>query len=217
MIFRESQRFIFVHIPKTGGTSIEATLSQYFLGKNLPELTVNEACQYALPKRGTGLQHLKLFQYEKRYNVHSDEFFSFAFVRNPWDLVASEIRYFQKYEQVTFNRPTFLENVRILVNYKGALWGHDFSPQYNYLRNKKGRFGVSFLGRFETLQTDFDKVSACLGIEARKLPEVFTTSHGHPHYSQIYDDESRELVSKHFALDIEAFNYLFEESPARMG
>ena len=209
MIFRDSPRFIFVHIPKTGGTSVEATLSKRLVGKNLPDLTIEEARRYALPKQGTSLQHLKLHQYERRFRVNASDFFSFAFVRNPWDLVVSEIRYFRKYERKTFDCPTFPENVRKLVNFKGSLWGHNFSPQHTYLTDSLGNLAIGFLGRFETLQKDFDVISDRLGLERATLPCIFNTSHGLPLYPEMYDDESRELVARRFARDIELFNYSF--------
>lgn len=209
MIYRENPKFIFVHIPKTGGTSVEATLARALLGKNLPELTKEDAHRYALPKSGTGFQHAKLRGYQRRYGVDLAEFFTFAFVRNPWDLVLSEIRYFQKNEGRTFNAPTLTENVRRLVNFKGSLWGHDFGPQVRYLRDLSGNMRMSYLGRFETLQKDADAIFGQLGLQPVTLPMIFNTSKGCAHYSETYDEESRDLVAKHFADDIAAFGYQF--------
>ncbi len=210
MIFSEKVPFIFIHIPRTGGTSVEEMLSRLLLGKHLPQLDAAEARKHALPERGKSLQHAKLFQYEQRWEVQSADFFTFAFVRNPWALVASEIRYFQKYERQTFTKPTFAENVRLLVEYKGALWGHEFAPQNTYLRNLSGDMAADFVGRFETLQQDFNIVTKRLGLPLARLPIVVNTSRDSVHYTELFDEESHDLVAEHYRDDIQMFNYRFD-------
>jgi hypothetical protein len=112
-------------------------------------------------------------------------------------------------------------------------------PQYDFLFDEQGRLLVDFVGRYESLQADFDTVCARLGIPPTPLPhenrslaekprirtvKELTTAlrrwlwnlerrHTFPHYTQYYDDESREFVAQLFRKDIETFEYSFGESP----
>ena len=61
---------------------------------------------------------------------------------------------------------------------------------------------------FVNLQNDFDCVCDQINHDRIKLPHTNKTKH--PHYTEYYDDESIEFVSKYFADDIKAFDYRFE-------
>jgi hypothetical protein len=83
------------------------------------------------------------------------------------------------------------------------------------VKDKSGKTGVDFIGRFELLATDFAKVCDCVGIvPPLALPHVFN-SHRACHYSNYYDEESADWIRKRFAVDIEQFGYEFEQ-PFRM-
>jgi hypothetical protein len=93
---------------------------------------------------------------------------------------------------------------------------------------------VDFVGRYESLQADFDQVCARVGIPPTPLPRVNRSleetrpktlrelrkqlrraiwnrerEHTFAHYTEYYDDESREYVGWLFRKDVEAFNYAF--------
>lgn len=208
MVFEQEPRFIFVHIPRTGGTSIENALSRHLLSKDLGQLTVSESHEYYLPGSGLGLQHAKLFEIEQRRRTASANYLTFAFVRNPWDLVASEIAYLSQVSTL-FTGFSWKDCVRKIISYSGDLFGHDFSPQTTYLRGENGKMGVKLIGRFETLQHDFCQICRTLKLPKLPLPHLLRTSHRRPHYTELYDVEMKNLVAKHFAADIEEFGYRF--------
>ena len=69
-------KYIFIHIPRTGGSSIEHTL----YGQD-----------WWLVDRKS--KHLIASTAKKVYSEYWDDYFKFAFVRNPWDRMRSMLKH----------------------------------------------------------------------------------------------------------------------------
>ena len=69
MILKE-KKIIFVHAPRTSGTSIEKSILN---GKLVPDT----------------MKHLRASQFKKMFNEEWDKFYKFTIVRNPWDRIIS--------------------------------------------------------------------------------------------------------------------------------
>ena len=154
----DKDKFIFIHIPKCGGTSIERFILSHHGISN--DWTIQYPLE-ALPMKvkadfNIGFdqqQHASLsdFPLEKQ-----EEYFSFAFVRNPWDRLLSSYLYFKRsgYDISTFR--DFFKSDDCAIHCQ---------PQ-SYFINKN----IDFIGRFENLQEDFNLVCEKLGIEPKQLP-----------------------------------------------
>lgn len=180
--------FSFVHINKTGGTSIEKALQLPF-------------------QHRTALELLGLIG-ERRWT----ERFSFAFVRNPWDKVASHYYFRVKTNQTGLrtNPIPFADWVRLTYG-EQALPYYDqpkmFMPQVEWISDASGKIIVDYVGRFERLQADFAEVCQRIGRTAA-LPHVKQSTSGD--YRTHYDDSTAEIVRRWFAKDLAEFGYTFD-------
>ena len=100
-------------------------------------------------------------------------------------------------------RICFMKGVR-----RGITWT-DYRQQYAFLSNELGHLQVDFVGRFESLQRDFDKITERLSIERTVLPKLNATNHRH--YSTYYTERTKDLVARLYRTDVEYFGYTFEQ------
>ena len=223
-------KFIFIHIPKCAGSSIEKVFFPGSRRKNW--FGYNK-------KIGGFLQHLTCreiiyFNFLDRQTF--DAMFKFTFVRNPWDKMVSEYVWRIKRAGNFVNAPLNVRHGKSHPNgtksnvkkttYKDFLLGNflwqeisyeqHMKSQVSYMHEETGKllvdFGVvltDFIGRFENLQEDFNIVCDKIGTPQRKLPHRNKTKH--KHYTEYYDDETRQLVAEKYARDIEFFGYEFGE------
>ena len=83
MIINQRDKFIFVHIGKTGGTLIKSLIRKYVSH-------INDTRRYGIEYESHGCMSELVGQ------IDLDEYFKACFVRNPWDLVVSKFFYHQR-------------------------------------------------------------------------------------------------------------------------
>jgi hypothetical protein len=223
--------FLFVHVPKTAGQSIE----RFFMARH--GLTWKERSQLLIrsnPDPACGpeeLAHMTAREYRDLGYLAGEAFsryFKFAFVRNPWDRIVSEYKFRKEYYEHFSFRKFVLERLPQRDPYSD--YYRHITPQCEFLFDQGGALIVDFVGRFENLQNDFNQVCARLGIRNSLLPHANSsgTKHGKlkkrlkrsllerktpltRHYTRYYDTELVGLVGKMYEADISAFGYRFGE------
>jgi len=200
-------KFIFIHIPKCGGSSIESSF-----GYDLWDQKRFPAHFYSYdlalgkdPSTNKYLQHLTITEVRNIKNNSIDDYFSFSFVRNPWSRHLSDFFFFGSAGVINRKKCDFKN---FLLNPPKVDLSHAI-PQFDFIYSPDGKLLVDFVGRFENLQQDFDTVCDKIGIPRKKLPHKNPTKH--KHYTEYYDDETRQIVEKKYAKDIEYFGYKFGE------
>jgi hypothetical protein len=146
-------------------------------------------------------------------------YFSFAFVRNPWDWQVSLYRFAQ--ETVVNMRPLLahargLGPERRIYAELGSFdeyirWrcADDVHLQKHWLFSSNGEQLVNYVGRYERLAADFSEVCTRIGISA-ELPRLNESPTKPRPYQDYYTPETIELVRRAFAADIEEFGYAFD-------
>lgn len=204
---------LFVHIPKTAGQSIEtAFLSKMGLDWESREsllLKPNNDPAKGPPR----LAHLTAEEYVRHGYLSSTEFNSyvkFSIVRNPWSRLASEYRYmyqpfcsFRDFLDKYFPRPEDDDYGCCQDRYRHII------PQHQFIFGKDGRTLVDEIGRFENLQDDFERIIQGLGLPDVALPHVNKSNSVNAVYTDLYDDETREIVANLYKDDIRIFGYGF--------
>jgi chondroitin 4-sulfotransferase 11 len=180
----------FVHINKTGGSSIEQALGLPFRHDTALEIRAKTSAR----------------RWAKR--------FSFTIVRNRWDKVASHFHYRVQTNQTGLRdeRIEFSEWVLAAYGERVARY-HDkpkmFMPQTEWISDERGEIMVDFVGRFESLQDDFDTICARIGRRAQ-LPHMKRSNPAD--YRTLYTVEAAEVVARRFADDLENFGYTFDRA-----
>ena len=203
LIWRKApHRFIFIHVFKTGGTSIRMALIPHidpFVNRTLGRLGLRRMSSQPYPPHTTASEIVALIGKEE-----FESYYSFGFVRNPWDWNASLYSYI-----VRSPEHEDYEQVRACGSFEEFLaWRCTgrVTLQKDFLYSKENEQMVDFIGRYERLEADFQQVCTAIGIRAR-LPHV-NASKSRP-YQDYYNRRTIEIVRQVFAEDIRLFNYEF--------
>lgn len=196
-----NNELIFVHIPKSAGHSIIETF-----GKNDIKIVDHNI-------RNLNYKYLK-----DKIKDYKQNYFIFAFVRNPWDRVVSSFFYLIN---GGCNSKDKEDGIKYLIEYKGnfKLFVKNafknkkifdqlhFKPQYKWICNKNKEVLVDFIGKFENLNEDINKISTIINIKFKELPHKNKSDH--KFYKEYYDEETKEIIREVYNEDIELFNYEF--------
>jgi hypothetical protein len=208
---------IFIHIPKTAGTSIEQKLGHFQeLKRGVQDhrsiCQIEPVSLIDLTKACVGLdsslliRQIKKMIKDKRTNFNQcyHTYFKFSFVRNPWARIFSWYKNVMR-DELHQRRFGVKEN----CTFKEFLTKHmdqgELKPQLFWLLDKKGNMPFDFIGRFENLSSDFSYVAEKIGLKNKILPKL-VSGDGQP-YTEFYDPEMIDIVSRKYKNEIEHFKF----------
>jgi len=207
---RHRKNAVFVWIPKTAGAS-------FFSCLDTPKLWVSlHRVKYRFANRGTvTFSHMDYAGLVKAGYVSmrfDESAYKFSFVRNPYDRAVSLFFYLKKYGLLSpgetflfFCRKLYDEGCEPigLYNVRGL---SQCNPQVRWIENVE----LDFLGRFESIREDSDRVFAELGLPDAHLPMINKTSHAS--YRECYCSESKEIVEQFYEEDFRLLGYAYDAS-----
>jgi len=210
------KNIIFVHVPKTGGGTIENMILQhYFQGRDV-DIVFERKKIHSLNKTWT--QHHTIHDIIKSRGVYRPEdYYKFAFVRNPWDRAVSEYFYIKNHGGCACRGnirkiPKSFEDY-ILNNFKCS-WRNHIEEQYNFIYDKYNKQCVDYIGRFEDFTGSVQKIFNILKIYDANIPNINQSRNLKQKilkpYWFFYNNKTRSIIEEIYARDIEAFNYKFE-------
>lgn len=218
MLLSHRYRFLFVHIAKTGGTSVRAALKPLLWRDPwyYPMWLCGRLSHLTGHRLGTKLpRHAKIILAQELLpREYFDDLFKFAFVRNPWDLQVSSFHHIRRERpQYLGGHTEFADFLRWKLDPERPYQYHldtSITPQSDYLIDLRGQVIVDFIGRYERLEEDFAAICKRIGIRPPPLPHRRRAQDRQRDWRLYYTDETAELVARHFARDIELFGYRFD-------
>ena len=180
------KKLLFIHIPKTAGTSISKSL-------NIPKDHEHKTLQQIIKNKS---------ELNKYYKV--------AFVRNPYDRLVS--LYNEKketgwlYKDINFKKfIKFIYTDISKISNDPNLENHS-KPCSFWLKYDK-QINMDYIGKFENINDDFNFICNTLNLDNKILPHM--RKRNKMHYSKYYDIETINIVKKYHKEDLILFNYKF--------
>ena len=212
MIFSPGRNYIFVHIPKTGGTSMALALEGRAMKDDIligdtPKAKRRRKRLKGIKTAGRLWKHSTLADIDGLVSTDEiDSAFVFTLVRNPWDRMVS---YYYWLRTQAFDHPavtlakqvdftTFLNAPSTQSAMRAAPYGH-------YVTDAQGREVCDSFIRLEQLEEDSAPLWDHLGFRL-DLP-VNNQSTRDRDYRTYYTESDSALVQSLFAQDIDRFGY----------
>jgi len=203
---------LFIHIPKTGGTSIEnyfsskfniklnnTSLFGYIENNNLKNIKINSSLQH--------ITYKKIVEYNKEFDINYNNIKIITIVRNPYERIISDLFYFSEINvnfskedvfNIINNRYLVCDNHNISQNYYD---NHNIPQHYFIIDNDKEIIKNINILKTETLKTDMNNLGYT---EFNNNDNVNINK---VNYYNYLNNKSIELINNFYHLDFILFNY----------
>ena len=213
MIISNSHKFIFIHNPKTGGSSLSNEFQPYgyrFSGQhekiqNYSRLLLKESYRIGLFRKHIPARDLKKKVPQKIWDSH----YKFGIVRNPYDRVISFYNYMKQLPNK--RKVSEFEGYGRIEDYLDDLTTKDLTQepwhcQYYYFTDVNKQIIVDYLGRFESLEEDYESICKNIGLPDSPLKHM-NKSRRERNIHKVLSPDSIEKINRIFQDDFEIFNY----------
>ncbi len=216
MIINHKHKYIFIHIPKSAGTSITKALYPFsnkhdlFLGCNCgPENLVKED-GFTIHKHSPAAD-IKMYATPERWS----EYFVFSFVRHPVDRLISLYEWWKEtngnwdrkakseiskmsFKEFVFSKYTGKNQIEFLIS--GFERKHHFA-------DVKYSVEMDFIGKHASLHKDFSYVCGLLNLPQIYLSHENKSSKRKKSQDSYLDDEIVQEIKRKFNQDYRVFNF----------
>jgi hypothetical protein len=215
MILSRGRKYLFIHAPKTGGTSMALALEARAMKDDImlgdtPKARQRRKRLEGVSAAGRLWKHATLADLDGLVQADElDGLFIFTMVRNPWDRMLS---YYHWLQAQSFDHPSVKLAKQLgfeaFVTEPLIVQSFADSPATSYVTDARGRERADLFIRLEHLSEDLVPLEEHLGFKL-DLPHV-NRSARMADYRDAYTDVSRDQVAQMCAPDISRFGYRFE-------
>jgi hypothetical protein len=210
MVYSRKKKFLFIHIPKTAGTSLREVLNRNAAGSGLLNFISRRITRWNPGLGQRFFYRWRTFEPHLHFSEAQDllpsreleSCFKFCFVRNPYERLVSFFRHIEKHQTHPYH-----ERVKNWGGFPGLVenLGELAEPsQLSYTLNLNGRPSMDFVGRFENIHQDFGIVAGRLGIEP-ELPH--RNANPGSRWQDFYTGALRNQVYRFYEEDFSVFGY----------
>jgi len=215
MIYKE-KKVIFLHIYKIAGKSIKNSLLENQDKNYLINKIYNNTFGYFgykkkyLPHQSIEIKrngellhsHIRADDYRNYLGDEFDDYFTFTFVRNPFDWQVSLYQFMRE------KRSHPQHSLMLSMSFKEYIkWRCTEEPEHQtfFILDDRDKNLVNFIGKFESLENDLKKVCELNGLKMKQLEHLGPSNR--KDYREYYDSESQKLLVKTFKKDFEFLDY----------
>jgi chondroitin 4-sulfotransferase 11 len=195
----KKKKFAFVHIPKCAGTFVE----NYFNLKRLENF-------YGVDSLIKGMmfspQHYTFSMLNEKVDL--TDYYTFSFVRDPYDRVVSEYFWNQNKSSGKIKRSELVEDFVVWFDgYYSKINSDHKLQQHKFICDENGKILVNKLGRVENFEQDFREIVS--KISGVKCEEKFfkDTSKTTQYRSSYMKGKIVEQINEIYKKDFELFDY----------
>ncbi|MFN3971226.1 MAG: Type II secretory pathway, pullulanase PulA [Gemmobacter sp.] len=217
MIISRGRRYVFVHVPKTGGTSLALALEARAMKDDIligdtPKARARRGRVKRLKAAGRLWKHSTLADIAGLVSPEElAAFFTVTLVRNPWDRAVS---YYHWLRVQGFAHPAVglakTHDFRGFLAHPQTMAAFRMWPYGAYMRDAGGVERARAFVRLERFDEDAAPFAAHLGFPLR-LPVVNESARGRD-WRPYYDDGGSALLADLCAEDIARFGYRFDDA-----
>lgn len=214
MILSRGRRYLFIHIPKTGGTAMALALEGRALKDDLmlgdtPKARRRRGRLDGVPSRGRLWKHATLADLDGVVTAGElPDLFVFTLVRNPWDRAVSYYHWLrgQRFDHPAVARARALDFPGFIAD-RATRESFRASPARSYVTDASGRERCDLYIRLEHLDEDAAPLWDHLGF--RLTPGRVNASDRRRDYRGYYDAETAARIAEDCGEDIARFGYEF--------
>ena len=193
---------LFIHIPKTGGTSLE----NYLKSKCRQTLYCGVPRNNLLPVRNVSLQHQfysTLYENRVKADINFDDSLKIiSIVRNPYNRLVSDLFHFNLIKKNSSHQQVFAVIQRYI---HGTNYDNHNVPQYKFICNEDGTLMNPKIKVFRTETLTRELLQ--YGFKGFSNKHLNNGRSSNKNYMSYLNKESIGLINSHYSKDFEIFNY----------
>lgn len=213
---------LYLRIPKTASTSFMHKIRRVrnSSGASLSNLIYTNLYD-KIYKDGLDWSNNQFLEFKDKLSSEVfDNLYKFTFVRNPFTRAVSSYAYLQRRRFIplmkkynlfrldfkNFWKVVYEREINIICPDQWDDLSWHLSPMYIHLQNENKEIKIDFIGKLETIKSDFNKICNKLGAnEVSSFPTLRKTSHKSPF--DYYDNVTTELILRIYEKDFIEFQY----------
>ena len=208
----DKHKLIFIHIPKTAGTSIEKVLIDYKLNIN------GDLKKWYGNVNKYELDHSTIHYLINNCKYYNQKYIKFCVVRNPYERLVSEYNYCKRYKS------RFIKNINTFEDFvfelrdrfnivldneeKNHYLISHYLPQYKFT-HIKNECKIDVILRFENLNKDWNKICKIINKDIKLIKSNKYSSLKKYNYLDYYNSELKKIVYELYKDDFILFNYKY--------
>jgi chondroitin 4-sulfotransferase 11 len=201
-------KFVYVHIPKCGGTS----LSRYF--KQFSSYIIMSADNNKNEELTRDYTMVNFSHASLKYTKEPEKIISF--VRNPYSRIVSLFHYqkldrkyeFKEFIKKLYNNPKIIKminNEDLKCTFDLIEYNYSWKNQCFWLPQK-----CNFIGRFEELHKSLESICKIINCPYDEKKLTHRKKSDHNEYKSYYDEETIKMVSEIYKKDLDFYGYAFD-------